>query len=442
MVTNCAMNPGRRNYIVAIAAAGLCLFSQVVSAVFFEPGVGLGLEYTDNARLTSEDTVDDLITTGYVGGHVFENEGALKYDARALLNKHNYTQDSYPDKRYFNLGASADWEMVKERFNWFLSDNFSQRTINTLDSNTPDNLQDSNIFTFGANVRVPISARHDFSLVPMFRQFYYEVSNTNNKQYSLAANWNYQMFRSSIVGLSFSTRYVDYFEQVIANTRFTNLGFVSSGTQKRSTYAINLGSTNVKRDTGEETSGFAGYLRWATDVSSRSKFSTNISTNLTDTSTAGVSSGGLSGNGDDVQLTTDVVRNSLADMAYIRDDVRVRSRLWLRFNKITYSDSPLDREIRAFGLNASRPITGLLSGGAYANYNHTKQLDSGIIDKRYTVGGNLNYSFSRKIRGLLDLKYRKRDSTSVGRDYDEYSIYASLVYGFGNVGRLTRAGGF
>ena len=137
-----------------------------------------------------------------------------------------YTKDTFADQRYFNLAANAGWEMVKNRVNWFLRDNFSQRPIISLDSNTPDNLQNTNIFTFGVNLNQPVSARQNFSLVPMFTQYYYETLITDNKQLSLAATWNYQMFRLTNVGLNLSTRNVDYTEQAIEDTRFTNVGII------------------------------------------------------------------------------------------------------------------------------------------------------------------------------------------------------------------------
>ena len=56
----------------------------------------------------------------------------------------------------------------------------------------------------------------------------------------------------------------------------------------------------------------------------------------------------------------------------------------MRYNKITYSDSPLDRVIRVFGLNVNRPITVLLSGGACANYNRTKQLDTNGFEGQHS----------------------------------------------------------
>ena len=434
---------GRRNYISLIALTGLCFVSGASFAVRFEPGVGFGMEYTDNARLTADDQVDDVIAVAYVGARLDENEGALKYDAVATFNKQFYTQDSYTDQRYFNLSAGANWEMVKKRFFWILRDEFNQRTIVSLNSNTPDNLQNTNVLTFGANYIQPISARQQFTLTPMFKQYYYEVLATDNDQLSLAANWNYQMFRLTNVGITLSTRNIDYTEQAIEDTRFTNMGLLLDGTGKRWSYSMNLGSTNVKRNNGDESTGFSGYFNWLTDLTVRSQFKMNISTDLTDSSSASVASNiPDGGNGDDVQVTTDVIRNSIVNFDYIRDDAPFNSRFWFKYNKITYSDSPLNRVVRALGIQASYPLTRLLSSSVYANYNRTKQLDTERLDKRFTVGGNLKYNFSRKLHGLFDLKYRTKESTSVLENYDESSVFVNLVYGFGGASRPTRAGGF
>ena len=437
------MNFVRRKYTVTLVAAWLCFFSQVVFAVLFEPGVGVGLRYTDNATLVSENKVNDLITTSYVGARLSDNEGALTYDTMASFSNDSYTQDTFPDKRYFNLGASADWAMVKERFNWFLNDRFTQRRVNTLDSNTPDNLQNSNVFTFGANIRSPISARQNVSLIPMFSQFYYETSPTNNKQYSLVANWNYQIFRLTNVGFNLGARKINYTEenllgQAIVDTTFTNMAIIFNGQRLRSSFSANLGATNVKRDNGQEDTGFTGYLNWLADLSSRSKFETLASTDLTDTSKTAFSTvdDPINESGNDVQITTDVIRNSIINLVYLREDSLWSTSISARYRKLKYSDNTgLDRIIRGLILRFSYQVTQLLSSGAYVNYSRTKSLSTNSLDKDFIVGGNLRYNFSRKLHGMFDLTYRTKDSTDPSRDYDEYSAFVSLVYGFGSVRR-------
>jgi hypothetical protein len=82
----------------------------------------------------------------------------------------------------------------------------------------------------------------------------------------------------------------------------------------------------------------------------------------------------------------------------------------------------------------------LLSSGAYINYNRDKEQSTASVDKSYIIGGNLNYQFTRKWHSLFDIKYRTRESTVETRNYNEFTVFASLIYGFGDVLRPTRIG--
>lgn len=434
----------RLSYLLYLTVVGNLSCHEALAAVVFEPGIGLGLEYTDNARLSPEEPIEDLITAGYIGARVSENDGSLKYDASASLNKHNYVRDSYDDQRYFNMIATADWEMIQERFNWFLSNRYSQLPVFTVDSNTPDNIQDSNVFNVGADIRFPISARQSFSLVPSFSQYYFEVLLTDSKQYALSADWNYQMYRLTNIGLSLSARKINYtetdpFGQSIEDTVFTSLGLTFNGQRLRSNFTGSLGATNVERENGDETTGFTGFVNWLADLTTRSKFETLVSTDLTDTSSVALSTGSIPvDESREVQVTTDVIRNSIVNLAYKRDDASLRSSVSARYHKLTYSDSPLDQAIRSFGARVNHPVTQLLTSGVYADYNRREYIDTEQLDKYYTVGGNMRYRFSRKLNGLFDLKYRNKESTSASQNYEEISVFVSLVYGFGDVLRPTR----
>jgi len=432
----------QRRYLLITTIAGLLFSCTSVADVIFEPGVGLGLEYTDNARLSPAATEEDLITVGYVGARVTENEGPLKYNADVSFSKNNYVRDTFEDQRYFNLAGRADWDMIKDRFKWFLSNRFSQLPILSNNGNTPTNIQDSNAFTFGANIQLLKSARQSFSLVPTYNQYYFEVLKTDSRQYSLAASWKYQMTRLTNMGFNLSARKINYTEtdllgRSIEDTTFTSLGLTFNGQRARSTFSGSLGTTNVQRDNGDETTGFSGFLKWLADVSSRSKVETLLSTDLTDAGSVAFSDGGA-----DVQVTTDVIRNAIASLAYLRDDASLHTRISARYHKLTYSESPLDRNIISFGVNANYPVTSLLSSGAYMTYSRTDQVDQERVDKNYTVGGNIKYRFSRKLQGFVDLKYRTKESTRALQNYDDTSIFVSLKYGFGGVRRPSRVAGF
>ena len=151
----------------ATLLAGVMCFNSAVFALEIEPGVGVGLEYTDNAALSPVDEQSDLIATGYVGARIEESSGPLQADVTASLNHHNYTQNTFSNQNYFSLGATAGWEMVRDRLDWQLQNYFYQRPVNAVGSDTPDNTQNTNTFTFGLNTLFALSDRQTFTLLPL-----------------------------------------------------------------------------------------------------------------------------------------------------------------------------------------------------------------------------------------------------------------------------------
>jgi hypothetical protein len=320
--------------------------------------------------------------------------------------------------------------------------------VRTLNSNTPSNLEDNNVFTFGADILFPISVRQNFSLQPKYDQYYYEKQRNNNRQYAVTANWNYQMFRLTNVGLNLGAREVNYIEKGLfgqsnSDITFTNVAVVFSGQRLRSRFTLNLGMTKADEKNASTDTGFSGSFDWLFELSSRSEFQTLFSTDLTDTSSAGGSDfNELDNSGEDVQVAADVVRNNIVNFIYSRKDALLATRLSARYNELNYRNAPLDRVIRDFNAVFSYPVTPLLSSSIYLNHNRTKQVDTSRLDKRYTVGGNLSYNFTRKLHGTLDLEYRRNNSPAADQDYNETSIFASMVYGFGRVQRPSQTGGF
>jgi hypothetical protein len=328
---------------------GLLLCNFKILAFEFEPGVGIGLEFTDNATLAADsaDQLDDLIAVGYLGAKLEQNEGPLLADITASLNHHRYTQDTFEDQRYFNMAAFAGWEMIRNRFNWQLQNIYAQRPINSTNPNTPDNIQDSNAFTFGANILFPISARQTFTLLPEYRNFYYEIQATDNQQYLLAASWLYEMSSLTSIGLDASARRIEYDESLIDDVTFGSVFFVISNLRARSNINARLGTTYVERDNGQSTEEFAGSLSWLVNLTSRSRLRAYIATDLTDSSQGALNAAldPETGDPDSIQITTDVIRNQVATLSYLRQDGTLESSLSGEFRQLNYSESPNDRRI-------------------------------------------------------------------------------------------------
>ena len=101
----------------------------------------------------------------------------------------------------------------------------------------------------------------------------------------------------------------------------------------------------VLRAMGFSGSGFTGSAEWIADLTKTSKLKTSFSTELTDTSTVAFSADSPENSSvDNLEVNTDVVRNSLFHLTYVRDDASLNSRYWVESRKVRYSGSLLTRE--------------------------------------------------------------------------------------------------
>jgi len=430
-----------------ILLAGLLVGSPVVTALEIEPGVGVGLLHTDNARLSEDDEQDDLIVVGYVGARIDENSGPLRLSAEASLIYTDYTKDTYSDQNYPGLRLTGGYEQIRDRLDWEVQNYFTQTLADTDDGANPDNIRNTNVFTFGPSIRFPISGRQTITVNPQYKNFYYEDigfnDQDNNQQYALSANWFYGMYPTMGVSLNGGVTEVVY-DSGGGDRDYTRSSAQAgiSGTRARSVYSLNLGGTNISRDKSGSTSGFSGNLSWSYNLTGHSNARVYLSSDITDTGNLLLDSQTNPDDGDfsNVQSSNEVLRNSILRLTYRREDATLNTELWGEFRELDYqgggdqSDEE-DRDVWLVGAKLDYRVTAALSTGIYGSYTRTKE--TGREDKRYSITGTVGYQLTRKLRTNLDLSYQDQDG-GLGSEYSEFSTFVRLVYGFANVTRPGR----
>lgn len=414
----------------------LLALSPLASALEFEPFVGAGVRFTDNAKLTENNEDSDQILTGFVGARITDNDGPLRANADTSLTYENYLNNTYGDKHWFYLAATADWEMIRDRVDWGVSNYFTQTQVNNLDSETPSNIQNTNVFSFGPDITLPLSARQTITLRPLFTDFYYQDSDTDNQQYGVTADWLYKLRPDMQAGISGGATTVKY-DDSDKNPDYStyNLGGVVTGTRPRSQYSIEMGRTNISRDNADDQNGFYANLDWLYNITGHSSIRAYAATALTDSSQELLNSQTDPGTGDysNVQTSGDVLRNKIFRVSYIRKDSTLNSNIYTEFRDLDYKESPDDREVKEIGAQLDYQVTTVLSTGIYGSYNNTKESDMSNDYKRYQTGVTAGYKLSRKLSTRFDLRYQKKDSSSNNNEYTEYSAFLGLVYGLGSI---------
>ena len=415
----------------AVFAAAICTSSTAV-ALDFKSSIGAGLEYTDNARLTSQNEEDDWITSGNIAASLTETGGPLDTNVNTSLRYHDYVNDTYGSQSYFNLGALLGWKQIVNRLEWNASDFFTQTSVTSTNPDTPNNLQNTNVFSFGPSIKFPLADRQNISVSPVFRDFYYENSDTDNQQYGLSVGWFYQMYPTLNVGLSGTVSEVKYDNNNV-NSDFTRTSYQGSlsGNRPRSTYTLRLGVTNINRDRFNDQNGASGSLDWLFGISGKSSLRTFFSSDINDSSSAYYSSQIDPDTGDysNVQTSGDVLRNNTARITYSRVGTVVNARVWTELRDLNYEVSPNDRKVMVVGTSLDRQVSPTITAGVYGDYNKTRETDMSRTDKIYLVGGKMGIKLSRKLSASINLQYQNKNSTQAVNEYSEYRVFAGINYG-------------
>jgi hypothetical protein len=224
------------------------------------------------------------------------------------------------------------------------------------------------VFTFGPNIRFPITGRQTVTVIPQYMNIYYEDFGDDNQQYALSANWFYAMFPTMEVSLEGSVTDVNYDSDDRATdyTRSTvHAGL--SGKRVRSIYSLNLGGTNISRDESGSTSGPTGNLTWLYNLTGHSSARAYVASELTDTGTLLLNSQTNPDDGDfsNVQISNNVVRNNIVRLTYRREDATLNTEVWGEFRDLDYEGDVSDRDVREVGADLDYHVTALLTAGIF-----------------------------------------------------------------------------
>lgn len=415
-----------------IFAPILMTVSSVVTALQANGSVGLDGSYTDNATLIPANEKDEFITTASASATLSQSKGRLTGNALASLRWLDYRDNTFGNTTYFNLGSAAQWEQLSNRLVWNVSDYFSQTSVDNLASNTPDNTQDTNAFSLSATATIPLADRHKLAITPSFSDFYYDSSNNDNQQMGLTASWAYQLDPKISVSVSGGVSDVDYVDDASgADTESVNLNVAMTVTHARSAYSARIGVVKVENEQGTESDGVTGGVSWQHNLTGRSSINVRASSDITDTSNLFLASSidPITGSIGNVQVSNEVIRNSILRATYNRAGSTVNASIWTELRDLDYESNSLDREVQELGANVSYGFTPLVTGSVSGIFTRTEDTINEF--EVASLDGRLNYSLSRKLSANIGLRVQSKDSTNTAAEYDELRVSAGINYRVG-----------
>lgn len=427
-----------KRYFPAIISVWISGLFPVAHALEFEPSIGAGLAYSDNANLVSNNEEEDTAVVGYLGARLSEDSGPLLINVSSDITYQKYLNDTVGDQTYFRLGSTAVWEQKRDRLYWDVSDYYSQRKIDTLSADRNSNLQNTNIFTLGPRIEFRPSSAHVVSVIPQYRNFYYQESNADNQQYGLTTNWLYQMRPTMQVGLNGRVNATDYDdENQNPNTVSSIVQAVLSGTGSRSSYTINAGGTRVSRDKFDSVSGFSGSATWLQQLTGASSLRIFLASRLTNGSDSFLGSQSNPDNGSFAsgQINGDVVRSNRVSVVYRKTGSTLTTAVSAQVLDLDYEETPDDRRIYDLNTSLRYNITPLVDGNLIAIYQYLDEDATDRTDKLFSITGTISYRLSSKLRTEFAVRFQDKSSDLSTEEYTEKAVFIGLIWGNGSIPR-------
>lgn len=419
---------------VAIAVAIATLYPGA-SAAEIEAQFNASYARTDNVFFQPANPIEDDIF------EVGANFRFLEETRRALINinavaAHRQYADSFNDQTVGSLIARINLDLVEDRFQWMIEDNYGQRMPNPLSQPTPDNQENVNIFSTGPAFSFPLGDRHAVGLEGKYSTVDYETSLNNSDRITGLVNLLRRSNASTTLSLNVQSESVTYSDRPSTDDFDVYEAFAAYNLNSdRNSFDIDLGYTELHRAT-EKTDGFLLRADWTRAVSTASEISLGVGSQY-------------SNEGDVFRLAQDNSQNigdtidvDGADVPFRSNFVLARYRLTRQRNELSiefdwiqddyeYSTpvaTPLDRNIIDVALNFRRDISRSLFLAADVTW---RDRDYKLIDREeedLRVGMTLGLRLSGGFSIFSTYRYFDRGSNDVAQEFTENRIILGVEY--------------
>ena len=399
--------------------------------------VSFGLDFIlakhDNVNLDLISAGDEWVNTitGTIG--VIENSSNLIADVNASVSVLNYKNDPSQDTTELNLALNTLWIVNPNRFEWLVSDVYTQTLINPLLSDSQSNREDINIFTTGPNYYLRLNSQHNINFDARFENIYYSSTNGDSDRISTALGWEYRVNSTLTNSLIAEFATLDYKDNTLNDYGRNDL-FVRVAYQRgRNRFIAEAGVTKLEFESQDDFSEPRYLLSIQNQRTVNSDIFLEFSHRISDEAT---------------EIIDDAL-DPLADSATptsVGTDIFLEDNINIRYNKTTNrfgffaeiegvkrnyaTQDQLD--IHSFQvsiqptINFSQTASLNLEAMQLTTLYDNSILDREDVDTTYIL--SYNNSFSRNLRWSLSVETEQRKSTVPLFDYEDNRILATLSY--------------
>lgn len=416
-------------------------YTQNSAALETRFGAALSFEHTDNIDFAPTDQRAELVVTPRLAVSVNEDSPNFALAAAAAVEYLNYTKNTYENDHLTYLSARSAWKPRPQRLEWRFDDFASPATTDPFAPPTPSNRQNTNIFTTGPDLFLPLTPVDTLVAGYRWGDFYYEVTNIDSNRHLLVLRWLHKVSNITQLSLNGSAGRVDFKDPERTGDDYDRYDAFARAEQRlgRSRLVADAGASDItkkKSDVQESRSfsGFLGKLDWEYQIGP-------------DRTLNFYASAGYSDAGRDVLTLFEAgdARPGSLEMLFAPNlttgDLFYGKRAGVSFRQARafvldairsdedYEEAQVSRLVTSGRAELNYAMSATLSVNLLGDYTETEQKDREQIDKDRTLAAGLLYRSQRWLAVALSAGYRDRRSTNPASEYQERRLLLSIAVG-------------
>lgn len=426
---------------IAIAAAlGTLLAAATLARAdpVLDYTLGASLNHSDNINYSSTDPVSANVLSPNLGFSITEQGSTLSAIAAGSLEYRDYLGNEFGNEFRTLFSGLANWHISPERFDWSFADNIGRQPINALQSNSPSNQQQTNVFSTGPTLRAKFSdVLHGLFDLRYTNSYADTTKAFNSNRLGALGSLLYPLDPANTLSGSVTasrTRYIESESKMFDYDREdAYVGYQRKTPAFTLDAAVGYSWLDMRHADSRSGSLLRGSLRW--NPTPATSLGVSIDREYSDAAQDLVFTPAQLGN---VGIGSGINGAVIAPQVYVENrvgfDINHREDTFRVgftpfWRKLDYIDDPTSDQ-RSSGYYASadyyvRPTFWL---GFYAGQERRKYTAIERTDDDLRYGISLNLQRTRHWLWSLLAEHQRRDSNGVDSSYSENSILLSITW--------------
>ena len=399
----------------------------------------IGYLHSDNINLSAVDPVAENVLIPQLAFRFSEDGSVVRAQVNGLVEYRDYLGGAFGNEFRGTLDGVVDWTLIPERLKWSFADSLGLNPINLRLPDSPDNLQQTNVFSTGPTLQFRLGQSTMGLAELRYTDSYAQTTNEfNSGRLSAALRALKDLDSTRRLSANLEASKINY-DNNSQQSDYTRYAGYAGYTQKLSQLDLDvaLGYSHFDFDRGEHINAalIRTNLNWR--ASAQNTFGLGVYRDISDAATSlaisnadiGNGFGGISIGG--AAISPDVYKNHRIEGRYALETVRISLISSVSFGTIRYiSDSAIDSDRNelegrvdlAYKLRPNLTL-GVLAGIIRRDYQ------VGNVDTRDTLfGAYLRQQMSRHWGWRVDIARNERKDQTDALSYHESSAYVRLIY--------------